>query len=199
MSGCRLPSGRLLLQAAARLTGRSFFLASYDSASHEIDSLEHPVARIRTIGFFAQQTTIRQVDDSTCGYFPTDHAEWGLHRDGRDAVVTMGIESLPPAEMVTIPSERGAIYHMDPTARAATIDARAWRDAVIVLFEGATRQRHRLLDFYGRDRLEYRGSLVLPYRASRIAVHGDTLVVIGDEDDEPVLYAYLLGGPLRQR
>jgi hypothetical protein len=187
------------LQAAARLTGRPFSLASYDSATREVDSLEHPVARLRTVGFFAQQTTIRQIDDSTCGYFPTYHAEWGLHRDGSDVGLTVGVESLPPAEMVTTPSGRGAIYRMDPRARAATIDARAWRDAVIVLFEGATSQRHRLLDFYGRDQLEYRGSLVLPYRASRIAVHGDTLVLIGYEDDEPVLHAYLLSGAARRR
>ncbi|MDP1861462.1 MAG: hypothetical protein Q8K82_22535, partial [Gemmatimonadaceae bacterium] len=38
----------------------------------------------------------------------------------------------------------------------------------------------------------YRGSTLLPFEASRVAVRGHTMVVIGEVEDEPVLTAFLL-------
>ena len=45
----------------------------------------------------------------------------------------------------------------------------------------------RTIDVFSREELTYRGSLVLPTQSKRIAVRGDSLIVIGERDDYPAL------------
>ncbi|MDP1859615.1 MAG: hypothetical protein Q8K82_13150, partial [Gemmatimonadaceae bacterium] len=52
--------------------------------------------------------------------------------------------------------------------------------------------RLRTIDVYDRRTLMYRGSTLLPFEASRLAVHGDTMVVIAEVEDEPVVAAFLI-------
>ncbi|MDP1861717.1 MAG: hypothetical protein Q8K82_23830 [Gemmatimonadaceae bacterium] len=61
-----------------------------------------------------------------------------------------------------------------------------------MLFEGTAINRLRTIDVYDRRTLMYRGSTLLPFEASRLAVRGDTMVVIGEVEDEPVVAAFLL-------
>jgi hypothetical protein len=77
--------------------------------------------------------------------------------------------------------------------RAGASDVAAWRDVVLVSFWGTSPQRHRVLDVYDRRSLAYRGSVLFPYKIDHIAVHGDTLALTGEVEDEPVVGVFLLG------
>lgn len=50
-----------------------------------------------------------------------------------------------------------------------------------------------MIDVYNRRTLGYRGSVLFPYKIGHIAVHGDTLAVTAEVEDEPVVEVYLLG------
>jgi hypothetical protein len=62
----------------------------------------------------------------------------------------------------------------------------------VVLFQGTTRDRNKLLDFYERSTLSYAGSVVLQREASRFAIRADTLAVIETVDDELRIQLYLM-------
>jgi hypothetical protein len=192
ISGCRLPSGRLLTQAAASPLGMAFYQSEIGGEARLLDSARHPIASVRALGFFAQQTAVRQVDDSTCGYFPAYHGDWALQDGNGDVRRATSVESLPPASMITEPTERGARFYVNAEARAGHLDSRSWRDFIVILFQGTSREQNRLLDFYDRRSLAYVGSLVLPHPSTRFAVRGDTLAVIEEVDEEPRVQLYLL-------
>jgi hypothetical protein len=64
---------------------------------------------------------------------------------------------------------------------------------MLVSFWGTSPHRHRVLDVYDRRTLGYRGSVLFPYEIDHIAVHGDTLAVTAEVEDEPVVEVFLLG------
>lgn len=76
---------------------------------------------------------------------------------------------------------------MAPGATMGPVDAARWRDYLLVLFEGKTAQRRRIVDMYRIDDLGYAGSFLLPSRSLRIGAHHDSLVVIGEENEFPTL------------
>ncbi len=192
ITGCRLPDGNLLTQAAAAPVGMAFYRSEIGGDARLLDSAQHPIVSVRSHGFFVQQTAVRQVDDSTCGYFPAYHSVWALEEASGAVRVAFAVESLPPASMITEPTERGARFYVSADARAGHLDTRSWRDFVVILFQGTSRDRNKLLDFYDRRSLSYVGSVVLPHPATRIAFRGDTLAVIEEVDDEPRVQLYLL-------
>lgn len=191
-TGCQLPNGNILTQASSAPVGMAFYESELGGTARLVDSIPHPIARVSALGFIVRQTALRQVDDSTCGYFPVYHPEWAITAALGEVHHSVAIESLPPATMVTEPTERGARYFVNAEARAGHVDARAWRDYIVVLFQGTTRERNRLLDFYSRSTLTYVGSVVLPRESTRIAIHSDTLAVIETVDDVPQIQMYLM-------
>lgn len=199
ITGCRMPSGHLLTQASASPVGMEYYVSEIGGSARLVDSSHHPIARIQSLGFFVRQTAVRQVDDSTCGYFPAYHEDWALAEADGSLRVAAAVESLPPASMITEPTARGARFMVNAEARSGHVDSRAWRDFVILLFQGTTRERNRILDFYDRRTLAYVGTVVLPHHATRIAVHKDTLAVVEEIDEEPRVRLYLLVSELGQR
>lgn len=62
----------------------------------------------------------------------------------------------------------------------------------MILFRGQTEFKSRILDAFERSTLSYRGSVLLPFEAMRMATRGDTLAVVGESDLEPVVAVFLL-------
>jgi hypothetical protein len=192
-SACVLGDGSFFLQAAARPTGAAFYRSNAGSPAGETESIEHPIVRLRSVGWFARQTRVTQLDDETCALLPSFHQEFAVvGTDGR-TTVAFAVESLPPAEMhVSGNGGPGTRYSMKRGAARGASDAHAWRGFIVLLFQGRSPLRGRLLDIYSRADLSYRGSLVLPFRAERFAVRGDSLAVIGERDGIPVVAGFII-------
>ncbi len=103
------------------------------------------------------------------------------------------IESLPEAREAVSGTSKRRRHSLAEGTRAGASDVAAWRDVVLVSFWGTSPQRHRVLDVYDRRSLAYRGSVLFPYKIDHIAVHGDTLALTGEVEDEPVVGVFLLG------
>ena len=192
MSGCQMADGKLLLAASPRPTGSAFAASEIGVNPVASDSLDHPIVRIRAVGWFAQQTALYQADDTTCVIAPVFHREFALV-DRLDRISpASGVEELPPAEMETERNGKSITYSMTRGARGAHRGAATWRNQLLVLAEGTTSLKDRLLDIYSRDDLSYRGTIVLPFRSHRIATRGDTLAVIAEDEDVLFLALYLL-------
>ena len=116
-----------------------------------------------------------------------------FHRHGIPcAIPCEHVEELPEATSEESRTATTRSSGIGQGARSGAIDARTWRDYLLVLFEGTAINRLRTIDIYDRRTLMYRGSALLPFEASRLAVHGDTMVVIAEVEDEPVVAAFLI-------
>jgi hypothetical protein len=192
-TGCVLRPNALITQSSSSPVGMSYYVSQFGDEARVADSFPHPIERLQHVGFFVRQTPLAQVDDSSCAFIPAYHGEFAL----MDATGTFehgfAVESLPPAEMSVEKTERGARYSVARGAVAGYLDARAWRDKLLILFEGRSRDKGKLLDVYNRRTLRYEGTILLPVRATRIAVSGDTIAILGvTQEDEPTIVIGLL-------
>ncbi len=162
--------------------------------SEVIDSSSLPLPELLRIAPIGRQAVTQQLDDSTCvliAYYQSQFAVTGAIRAWRTAAY---VEAVPPVDPQPVVQDEGrsARIGMPRGAKISAIDARAWRDMILVLYEGSTRQAGKLLDVYSRSDLTYRGSFVLPDKADRIAVSGDTLAVIAVRGDTPIIQLFRL-------
>lgn len=190
-SGCTWGGATLLLQTSGRDTHDYFVSTSGDSA-RILDSLAMPWPAIVRRPFMERQAALRQLDDSTCISLPLYQREFALVRPSGAWTTGASVEQLPVPKLVSGSGPGGRALSLQG-AKPGALDARAWRDLVLVLFAGTTSNKFRILDAYERTSLRYVGSLKLPIEAMRIAVRGDTIAVLGDVDGTPVISGFLLG------
>lgn len=174
------------------VASRSDFLTAV--GDRVIDSMSTPFPELVDVRFLARQAIVRQLDDSTCAiliayqsHFATLGSRDSLRRGTfveSSGIVNAVEEVLDANGSTRISLPRGA--------RIGPRDARGWRASVLVLFSGRTPLARRLLDVYRASDLAYQGSIVLPARATGIAVSGDTLAVIAERDDYPQLSVFIL-------
>lgn len=142
--------------------------------------------------FFARQSPLQQVSDDVCAVLPVYQPDFAVLRADRPVLIGHHIEELPVQPGKSEPSEEGTVYSMGPGTRMSALDATIWREHLLILFGGASAERRRVVDMYRLHDLQYDGSFLLPHRALRIDAHADSLVVIGEEADYPLLAMYLL-------
>ncbi|MCC6772522.1 MAG: hypothetical protein IT360_15105 [Gemmatimonadaceae bacterium] len=191
-TGCQWGRDRLLLQVRGLGEHDSYVVTTGDGA-RTVDSLPAPWPRHRTLPFLVRQAPLKQLDDSTCVYLPVYQQEFAIISPTAPPVTGTHIESLPEAREAVSGTSKRRRHSLAEGTRAGASDVAAWRDVVLVSFLGTSAQRHRVLDVYDRRSLAYRGSVLLPYKIDMIAVHGDTLAVTGEVEDEPVVGVFLLG------
>jgi hypothetical protein len=190
-TACAWGSERILVQSLGHPT-HDDFVTTVGAEARLADSLTPPWPQHRDLSFLVRQAQLRQLDDSTCAHLPVYQREFALLSANAQPRLGRHVEALPPARSIESATSKMRRSTIAKGARGGALDARRWRHALLVLFEGATPQRRRILDVYDWDSLEYRGSLLLPLEASRIAVHGDTLVALGEFEDAPQLRAFHL-------
>ncbi|MCC6319669.1 MAG: hypothetical protein IT361_18510 [Gemmatimonadaceae bacterium] len=190
-SACSWRDRSVLLQTAGHATHDVFIVALGDSA-RLLDSIPVPFPRLSGRPFMERQAQLRQVDDSTCAIVPLYQPEFALLSPGRPTRSGSSVEVLPEARLQVIKTEGGRIERLQSGARAGAIDVRGWRDLVLVLFSGTTHHKRRVIDAYSRSNLGYVGSILLPLESTRMAISGDTLAVVGDDQGVPAVAAFLL-------
>lgn len=190
-SGCAWGDGRLLLNKIGP-TPFEYFVSTIGRDPEIVDSLAMPWPRLLAQAFIARQARLRQVDDSTCAILPAYYPEFALLSPSRPIVTGRHIEELPAAVGVDTKVGNATEHTVARGAKHGHRDARAWRDAVIILFEGTSEHKGRVLDVFSRKDLLYRGSMLLPFEGGKIAISGDTLAVVGEENFYPVVAAFLL-------
>lgn len=191
-TGCQWGRDRLLLQVRGLGQHDSYVVTTGDGA-RTVDSLPAPWPRHRTLPFLVRQAPLKQLDDSTCVYLPVYQQEFAIISPSAPPVTGTHIESLPEAREEVSGTSKRRVQSLAAGTKAGASDVAAWRDVMLVSFWGTSPHRHRVLDVYDRRTLAYRGSLLLPYQIDHIAVHGDTLAVTGEVEDEPVVGVFLLG------
>lgn len=190
-TACAWGEGRVLLQSMGN-DKFDDFVSTVGEQARVIDSLAPPWSRHLELPFIVRQAQLRQLDDSTCAYLPTYQQEFAILSPFREPRLGTQIEALPEARSVETRTSRMRRSTLAKGARAGAMDARRWRNFVLVLFAGSSPQRRRIIDVYDWITLRYRGSVLLPTSATRIAVHGDTLVTLGEYEDVPRLMAFLI-------
>ena len=170
-----------------------YYVSTIGEGAVVVDSFSHPIPSLRTVLPIGRQAPIHQVDDSTCAILPTHAREFALYRGGR-VILGKGVEDAPIPRVEGTGQAFGASRRVARGTRHTSQSAASWRGRVLLLHVGSTPLRRRLVDFYGRD-LRYEMSVVLPFDANLIAATGDTLIVLGEREDEPMLAAYLLRHP----
>jgi hypothetical protein len=191
-TGCQWGRDRLLLQVRGLEQHDSYIVTMGDGA-RVADSLPAPWPRHRALPFLVRQAPLKQVDDSTCVYLPVYQQEFAIISPTASPVTGMHIETLPEARETLSGTSKRRRHSLAEGTKAGASDVAAWRDMMLVSFWGTSPHRHRVLDVYDRRTLGYRGSVLFPYKIDHIAVHGDTLAVTGEVEDEPVVGGFLLG------
>jgi hypothetical protein len=162
--------------------------------SEVIDSSSLPLPELLRIAPIGRQAVTQQLDDSTCvliAYYQSQFAVTARSaRGGPRPMLRQCHRWIRNRWCRTRGGRLGS--ECREGAKISAIDARAWRDMILVLYEGSTRQAGKLLDVYRRSDLTYRGSFVLPDKADRIAVSGDTLAVIAERGDTPIIQLFRL-------
>jgi hypothetical protein len=168
-----------------------FLIVSGDSV---LDSLPSPWPDMRSQPEILRQSTLRQVSADECAIMLSYGGRFALRAsDGRMkfGTVAESIQTVQP-DIKVAPDGRSGSISLPRTARVGPMDARRWRDFVVILYSGKTALADRILDFHRASDLSYAGSLVLPERLTQIAIHGDTLSGVGNRDDYPVLTTFVL-------
>lgn len=173
-TGCAWGEDQILFQAF-RHNKYDNFVSTVGENARIVDSVALPWPRLLALPFIARQAGLRQLDDTTCAVLPLYHQEFGVLTTSGVATLGMHIEELPPAVGKVEASGNSRISSIARGAKRGGIDARAWRDAIVVLFVGVTPLRGRILDVFSRANLRYRGSIELPFEASRIAIKATPL------------------------
>ncbi len=191
-TGCQWGRDRLLLQVRG-LEHHDSYVVSLGDGARIVDSLAAPWPRHRTLPFLVRQAPLKQLDDSTCVYLPVYQQDFAIISPTAPPVTGTHIESLPEAREAVSGTTKRRVHSLAEGTRSGASDVAAWRDVMLVSFRGTSPHRQRVIDVYDRRMLAYRGSVLLPYKIDHIAVHGDTLAVTAEVDDEPVVEVFLLG------
>jgi hypothetical protein len=186
-TGCSWGEGNVLLAKAGQ-----YFVSEIRPNAMILDSLPMPWPRLRALPYIVRQAGLHQVDDSTCAMLPTFHREFALLSPTRHPLLGLHFEQLPPASADEAKTDAGTIHTIARGAKSGFQDAATWKDAILVSFGGTSRHRRRLLDVFRRTDLSYRGSILLPFEVRRLAIRGDTLAVVGEDDDYPIVAAFLI-------
>lgn len=202
MRSVALPNKRRWVSTCALDSERTFGTAGTDVqpdfltavGEQVVDSLGLPWSQYAALPFLTRQSIVRQVDDSSCAILVAFQSHFAVVTAG--GTLTKGTFAESSAVIVpdTIIHEAGKSWtvRFPKGTRRGPSDARAWRGQVVILFGGRTRDANRVLDVHRRSDLGYVGSIRLPHLASRIAISGDTLAVLGERDDYPLLAVYLI-------
>lgn len=191
LSACLTGDSILLLQSTPRPRSDPFVLSTFGDVPKVLDSLPHPWPRVREVPAIARQTSLAQVDDSTCALLPLHHQEMALLTRGDTMKLGLHPETLPTAMAAIDKVTEGTRYQVARGAAYGHRGATRILGHVGVLFEGRTRHRARAIDLFSDD-LRYLGSLGLPFEARAISAHADTLAVVGYENDYPLLVIYVV-------
>lgn len=193
---CALDGDGMFLTRTGTLgaSGPDFFVASAGTVT---DSMDLPFEDLRTEPCIGRQAVLARLDDSACAVLTLYQSRFAVYQRDRGFSLRGTYVEVGPKPSVTLQEnpERGQRgYALPPGTVAGPYDAAAWRHMVLVLFEGRSHLRRRRLDVYRRSDLAYQGSIVLPLKSRSIAVRGDTITVIGEQDDYPVLATFLVSG-----
>jgi hypothetical protein len=177
---------------AARSRDHTAYFFARDQ--HLVDSMVGPWTELRDEDHLATQARVRQADDTSCAVLPVYQSVFAIYTGQAGFLTGQFVERGPPVRAITSSRDggRSGAITLPKGTTAGPMDARVWRDHLAVLFEGRSRHRRRVLDLYRREDLSYAGTLVLPIRAARIAISGDTLAVLGERDDYPLVVVLLL-------
>lgn len=190
LSACELDPTTTLHTASVE-SGRDIFLAR---AGAVLDSLATPWTELSALNPIVRQSIARQMDDDSCVLFTLYQSRFATYSSSEGFRTGRFIE--PPTSVAAVirvhEDGRGSTRSLPRGTVAGPSAASGWQDHVVVLFGGRSEHRHRVLDFYRRDDLQYAGSLLLPWRARTIAIRGDTLAVVGEKDDYPIVAAFLI-------
>ncbi len=190
-SGCRWGVDQMLLRRGSPAM-HDLFVTTVGASARIVDSVAAPWPHIQREHMLVRQSFLKQVDDSTCALLPAYFKEFAILVPGKPARLGEHREPLPPARAIVNTQGKNWSASFAPGARGGAMDMRAWRDYLVVLYEGSTRNRRRLLDFYRRGSLDYAGTVLLPLETSRFAVRGDTLVALCEDDGVPIVATFLL-------
>lgn len=197
-----LPKNRRWVSTCALDAERTFGTAGTDRqpdfltvvGERVVDSLSLPWPHLQALPFLTRQSIVRQLDDSSCAILVAYQSRFAVLTAG--GLLTTG--SFAESSAVVVPDTvvhavgKSWTVRLPKGTRRGPSDARAWRGQVVVLFGGRTRDADRVLDVHRRSDLTYVGSIRLPHLASRIAISGDTLAVLGESEDYPLLAVYLI-------
>lgn len=190
-STCALDDVHTLGYAASTTPTSDLLIAIGDRV---IDSIPYPFKEFEAEHFMARQAIVRQLDDSSCAILTAYQSRFATIGGAFQTRLGVYAESAGPLRVNVVSSNDGKsiVSTLPRGARVGPSDARGWREYVLVLFDGRTRLAGRLLDVYSRGSLTYVGSLVLPTKARRFAVFGDSLAVLGERDYYPSMTLLLL-------
>lgn len=189
LSACQTSPGRVLIQATGG-NRDGYFTSTIGIDAALVDSFPHPIPSLQSVLPLARQARLFQADDSTCVVLPRYAHEFAFVRDD-EVVLGASIEPVPTPRAEWSGVVGRSTLSLSRDTRSAQLGAASWRGRLLILYAGATAYRRRLVDIYDSGGT-YEGSLVLPYISGSIATSGDTLFVLGERDDEPILAAFLL-------
>lgn len=198
-TGCQWRRGQLLLSVRGVAQHDNYVVTIGDEA-RIVDSLPAPWPRHRELPFLVRQAQLKQLDDSTCVYLATYQQEFAIISPDGPPLAGVHIETLPEAREEVSGNSKRRVHSLAKGSRSGPSDVAAWRNVILVSFRGTSPHRRRVVDVYDRRALTYRGSIGFPYNIDHLAVHGDTLAVTGEVDDEPVVGVFLMdqkGGAAR--
>jgi hypothetical protein len=197
ISMCGLDRGSTLGTVLGR-AGAEFLITR---SGEVVDSLATPWPELEADDFLIRQAIAQQLDDGSCLLMTLYRGSFAVYEPG--AAIRRGVfVEAPPRAAATVTRDTAAkaTWHsLPPGTVAGPVHAAAWRDLVVILFRGRGPHRDRVLDLYRSRDLAYVGSVLLPTLTQRIAVRGDTLVLIGEREDLPFVAAYLLSGASARR
>lgn len=192
MTACAIDKTRVLLQFVG-WDDDGYWISTMGEQAALVDSFSHPVPELGAVLPVGRQAPLAQADDSTCVILPAYSRQFAVYRDGRIAVGE-GVEDAPLPEVLDPGRGQGHSRRVAASVRSTHLAAVSWRGRLLVLYEGSSAHRRRLIDVYD-EQLAYQSSVVLPFDTQFIAASGDTLFVLGERDDEPILGAFLLRRP----
>lgn len=196
--GCSLGSDGLLLQKGGA-GAYDLYVVRPGSRGEIEDSVAYPWARSISPWLVVRQTRQIQLGEDGCLLLPWYSDDIGIIQWKRAPLVRRQIEPYPEAQADVQAAGKSRRIGLALGTKPAAIAASPWRDKILVLFRGRTDRHHRIIDIYSRGNLAYQGSLLLPTVASDISVSGDTLAVLAEVEDEPVLNVYLLAEVVLQK
>lgn len=190
-TGCAWGANAALLQTSGHDT-HDYFVTTLGDDARITDSVAAPWSRYSTLPFIVRQGQLRQANDSTCALLPLYQQEFALIAPNTQPRRGMHVEALPEAKAIERRTASMRSSSLAKGAKSGALDARTWRHLLLILFEGTSDDRRRILDVYDLRTLAYRGSTRFPFDVSRLAVSGDTLAVIAEVDDEPIVATFLV-------
>lgn len=201
-TACAVARDRVVLQYSG-WEQDGFFVSTLGDSARIVDSVAYPFPELIGVSPLARQASLQQMDDTSCAVLPAYAGSFAILAGGA-VKVAAGIEPVPTPGVVESKVDAGVRRRLADDVRASHLSAATWRGRVLILFYGRSRLRGRVVDVYS-PKLDYEGSVLLPWRASFISVKNDILYAIGEDEDEPVLAAFRLAaegtnrlGPTRE-